>query len=155
MRRQEAEAADELARRSVPDAASRSGPGLATFIRPAPGPVTSVFGERRGSGRHPGIDFDGDTGDPVVAAAAATVAFVGPAPAGYAGYGTIVLLDHGGGVQTLYAHLSATTVRPRQAVLAGEHIGAIGTTGVVSGSHLHFEVRQGGAPVNPRPWLAG
>lgn len=155
LRRQEAQAADDTARRSAPTAASRSAPARGGFVRPARGVVTSLFGEKRGSTRHPGIDFDGGTGDPVVAAAAGTVSMAGPAPAGYAGYGTIVVLDHGGGVQTLYAHLSKTRVSPGVAVLAGEDIGAIGTTGVVTGSHLHFEVRQGGVPVNPRPWLPG
>ena len=155
LRRQEAQAAEEMARRAVPTAASRSTPAPGGFVRPAKGVVTSLFGEKRGSARHPGIDFDGDTGDRVVAAAAGTVAMAGPAPAGYSGYGTIVVLDHGGGVQTLYAHLSKTRVSAGMAVLAGEDIGAIGTTGVVTGSHLHFEVRQGGAPVDPRPWLPG
>lgn len=155
LRREEAGLADELARRSVPTAASRSEPDRGSFVRPGRGAVTGAFAERRGGARHPGMDFDGDTGDRVVAAGAGTVALAGPAPAGYSGYGIIVVLDHGGGVQTLYAHLSQTTVRPGAAVLAGEPIGAIGTTGVVTGSHLHFEVRQGGVPVNPRPWLPG
>ncbi len=155
LRRQEAEISDELARRAVPTAASRSGPERGSFVRPARGAVSGVFGEPRGSGRHPGMDFDGDTGDGVLAAGAGTVALAGPAPAGYSGYGILVVLDHGGGVQTLYAHLSETTVRPGVAVLAGERIGAIGTTGVVTGSHLHFELRQGGVPVNPRGWLPG
>lgn len=155
LRRAEAETADELVRRAVPTAASRSGPERGTFVRPARGAVTGVFGERRGAARHPGVDFDGDTGDRVLAAGAGTVALAGPAPAGYSGYGILVVLDHGGGVQTVYAHLSQTAVKPGMAVLAGERIGAIGTTGVVTGSHLHFEVRQGGVPVNPRHWLPG
>lgn len=155
LRRQEADVADEVERRSVPTAASRSGPDLGTLVRPARGAVTGVFGERRGPARHPGIDFDGATGDRVVAAGAGTVALAGPAPAGYSGYGILVVIDHGGGVQTLYAHLSQTTVRRGMAVRAGEPIGAIGTTGVVTGSHLHFEVRRGGTAVNPKPWLPG
>ncbi len=155
LRRGEADLADELARRSEPTAASRSEPEQGSFVRPARGAVTSVLGERRGGASHPGLDFDGDTGDRVLAAGAGTVALAGPAPAGFSGYGIIVVLDHGGAVQTVYAHLSETTVRPGMAVLAGERIGAIGTTGVVTGSHLHFEVRQGGVPVDPRPWLPG
>lgn len=155
LRREEADLAEQLARRGVPTAASRSGPERGSFVRPARGAVTSVFGERRGTARHPGMDFDGNTGDRVVAAGAGTAALAGPAPAGYSGYGILVVLDHGGGVQTVYAHLSQTVIRPGMAVLAGEHIGAIGTTGVVTGSHLHFEVRQGGVAVNPRHWLPG
>lgn len=155
LRRQEADLAEEVASRAVPTAASRSGSELGTLVRPARGAVTGVFGERRGRARHPGVDFDGATGDQVVAAGTGTVTLAGPAPAGYSGYGILVVVDHGGGVQTLYAHLSRTTVRRGMAVRAGEPIGAIGTTGVVTGSHLHFEVRRGGVAVNPKPWLPG
>jgi murein DD-endopeptidase MepM/ murein hydrolase activator NlpD len=153
LRRQEAAIA-EWERRSSTVEVSRSAPRLGALLRPAAGAVTGTYGEARGHGGHPGIDFDGETGDPVVAAAAGTVVAAGPAPSGYAGYGNIVLIDHGAGITTLYAHLSRVAVRTGQTVDQGDYLGAIGTSGHVTGSHLHFEVRVGGRHVNPGPWLA-
>ena len=124
-------------------------------VRPAAGAITGPFGERRSGHRHPGTDFDGSTGDPVYAAADGYVTLVGRAPAGFSGYGTIVLIVHPGGVQTLYAHLSRTMVTPGQAVAAGQRIGSIGTSGHVTGSHLHFEVHIDGHRVDPAAWLRG
>ena len=126
-----------------------------TRVRPARGGVTSPFGERRGGHRHPGVDIDGSTGDPVVAAAAGTVEIAGRAPAGYSGYGILVVIDHGGGVHSLYAHLSAVAVHAGQVVVPGQRVGSIGATGEATGSHLHFEVRRGSTPINPLQWLAG
>jgi len=120
---------------------------------PAPGIITSPFGERRGNSFHPGLDIDGRTGDPVVAAGPGTVLMAGPAPVGYDGYGIVVMINHGGGIATLYAHLSSVAVTPGQQVAAGALIGAIGATGIATGSHLHFEVRQAGRPVDPILWL--
>jgi murein DD-endopeptidase MepM/ murein hydrolase activator NlpD len=117
---------------------------------PAPGPITSPFGGRR---NHPGIDIDGVTGDPVVAAGAGTVLLAGAAPAGYSGYGNVVMIDHGGGISTLYAHLSRVDVAMGQTVQQGQQVGAIGATGLAFGDHLHFEVRVADKPVDPMPWL--
>jgi murein DD-endopeptidase MepM/ murein hydrolase activator NlpD len=125
------------------------------MVRPARGAITGWWGEGRRTHRHTGIDFDGDTGDPVVSAGTGTVVHAGPAPSGYGGYGQMVLIDHGNGVSTLYAHLSRIRVHVGQTVAPGDDVGAIGTTGSVTGSHLHFEVRIGGTPVNPAPWVAG
>lgn len=122
-------------------------------VRPAPGAITGTFGESRGHGRHPGLDIDGTTGDPVVAAMGGTIALAGPAPPGYAGYGNMILIDHVTGLQTLYAHLSAVNVQVGQHVEAGDLIGAIGSTGYSTGSHLHFEVRINGVTVDPAAWL--
>ncbi len=141
-------------RRKAPAAASRSAATPGTFQRPARGAVTGVFGERRRSHIHPGTDFDGETGDPVVSAAGGTVIHAGQAPDGYSGYGLMVLIDHGSGVTTLYAHLSRIGVRSGTSIGAGDYVGAIGSTGNVTGSHLHFEVRMGDRPVNPMNWLA-
>lgn len=124
-----------------------------TIVWPAAGAITGVYGEARGRSRHPGLDLDGETGDPVWAAARGVVAWAGPSPAGYSGYGTIVVIDHADGLQTLYAHLSAVSVVTGERVEAGDGVGAIGTTGHVTGSHLHFEVRRHGAMVDPVSWL--
>lgn len=143
-------AADQ--RRDVIVAASRSAE-RPSLTWPAHGGLSGWFGERRGRRGHVGVDVDGETGDPIVASGAGVVEWAGPAPAGYSGYGLMVLIRHGGGVQTLYAHLSRVAVSPDTVVEPGDYIGAMGTTGNVTGSHLHFEVRVGGAPVNPRDWL--
>lgn len=128
-------------------------PPVPRKVRPARGAITGRFGERRRGHIHPGLDIDGNTGDPVVAAMAGTVVVAGPAPSGYGGYGNIVVIDHGGGVRTLYAHLSRVGVRAGQALAAGQWLGAIGSTGQSSGSHLHFEVEIGGRRVDPAAWL--
>ena len=140
-------------------AASRAEPAPAPapapppVVWPAQGPLTGWFGELRGSAHHPGLDIDGATGDPVVAAAAGRVTVAGPAPAGYGGYGLVVMIDHGDGLMSISAHLSKVLVRSGQEVRPGDRIGSMGTTGVVTGSHLHFELRRRGVQVDPKPWL--
>jgi murein DD-endopeptidase MepM/ murein hydrolase activator NlpD len=131
-----------------PEVSRSDGSSLLSW--PAPGAITSPFGDGR---NHPGIDIDGETGDPVEAAGAGTVVLAGPAPSPYSGYGNIVAVDHGGGIATLYAHLSRVDVAMGQAVQQGQLIGAIGSTGASTGSHLHFEVREANHPVDPAPWL--
>ena len=138
-----------LDREDQPDV-SRSAPETPQLIWPAPGPITSPFG---GARHHPGIDIDGVTGDPVQAAGTGTVLLAGTAPAGYSGYGNIVVIDHGGGISTAYAHLSRVDVAMGQTVQQGQVIGAIGATGLAFGDHLHFEVRIANIQVDPVPWL--
>lgn len=118
------------------------------FIWPLNGPVTSPFGPRWGS-MHTGIDIDGYTGQPVVAAKAGTVIYAG---AGMSGYGNAVVVDHGGGIATLYAHLSGyeATSGP---VDQGDVVGYVGCTGNCYGDHLHFEVVVGGRPADPLDYL--
>lgn len=140
-------------RRASEDQAALLAAEEARRVWPAGGGRTGWFGERRGSHIHPGIDIDGEIGDPIVAAALGTVVHVGWAPSGYGGYGLMVLLQHPDGVQTLYAHLSRVAVAPGQHVPAGHLLGAMGVTGNVTGSHLHFEVRVGGRPIDPQRWL--
>jgi murein DD-endopeptidase MepM/ murein hydrolase activator NlpD len=122
-------------------------------VRPAPGPVTGEFHERRRGRIHLGIDIDGETGDDVRAASAGHVLVAGQALPGFSGYGTVVLIGHPNGVTTLYAHLSAVTVHVGQRVHAGDVLGAMGCTGSCTGAHLHFEVRFGGTAIDPGPYL--
>jgi murein DD-endopeptidase MepM/ murein hydrolase activator NlpD len=98
---------------------------------------------------HAGLDFKGPRGAPIYAAADGRVRFVGRHPA----YGNVVEIDHGNGLMTRYAHMSAFHSRVGQQVVAGQQIGAVGNTGRSTGPHLHFEVRIHGKPINPRPLL--
>lgn len=116
--------------------------------------ISSGFGYRsdpfNGSGAfHAGLDFRGPIGAPIYAAAKGRVSFAGVRN----GYGNCVEIDHGNGLMTRYAHMSAFRTRVGQAVEAGDVIGAIGSTGRSTGPHLHFEVRVHDRPVNPRPFL--
>jgi murein DD-endopeptidase MepM/ murein hydrolase activator NlpD len=123
-------------------AVSRSG-----FIWPLHGAITSPYGPRRG-GFHPGIDIDGNTGDPIVASKAGTIASISCG----SGYGICTIIDHGGGVVTLYAHQSSKAISSGS-VQQGQVIGYVGCTGYCTGSHLHFEVRVNGDPQNPMNFL--
>lgn len=98
---------------------------------------------------HAGLDFPGPRGSKIFAAAKGTVRFVGRKQ----GYGNCIEIDHGNGLMTRYAHLSRFAARVGQKVDTGKPIGAMGSTGRSTGSHLHFEVRVNGRPVNPRPFL--
>lgn len=106
--------------------------------------VNSAYGPRRGR-RHTGIDYEGDWGQSVGASMDGTIAFAGVKR----GYGNLIVVDHGRGVSTYYAHLSSMYVAEGQAVKARQIIGAIGSTGRSSGPHLHYEVRIDGHPINP------
>ena len=116
------------------------------FVWPVSGPVTSVFGWRWGR-MHEGIDISAPAGTPVGAAASGTVIYAG----WMGGYGNLVVIDHGGGLATAYAHLSA--IYAGGAVSQGQAIGAVGSTGFSTGNHLHFEVRVNGAAVDPFGYL--
>jgi murein DD-endopeptidase MepM/ murein hydrolase activator NlpD len=129
-------------------AVQSSGMSGSGFIWPLNGPVTSGYGPRWG-GMHTGIDIDGYTGQPVVAAKGGRVFQASY----YGGYGNAVIIDHGGGVATLYGHLSAFSVSGGQSVAQGEVVGNVGCTGSCTGDHLHFEVRLNGGPVDPMGYL--
>lgn len=110
--------------------------------------MTSPFGWR-GRRHHDGVDIDGDTGDPIHAAAPGRIRFSGR----QRGYGQTIIIDHGNGVSTLYAHASTRYVRVGDAVSRGQPIGAVGATGNATGSHLHFEIRWAGRALDPVPLL--
>ena len=117
------------------------------FVWPTSGTVTSGFGPRWGR-MHEGIDIAAPTGTTVRAAAGGRVIIAGS----MGGYGTVIVIDHGGGISTTYAHLSAIWVGGGS-VSQGQSIGAVGCTGSCTGPHLHFEVRINGSPVNPLAYL--
>lgn len=118
---------------------------------PADGTVTDGWGPRWGR-MHLGIDIGILRSLDVRAAAAGTVTEVGWLP-GYGGYGNVVLMDVGSGYSVLYAHLNAAQVRPGQWLAAGTRLGTAGCTGSCTGTHVHFELRHEGLPVDPAPFL--
>lgn len=139
----------EILRRQV-----REGRAPGVLAWPVGGALTSpygwrihpIFGDRR---LHTGIDLRGSTGEPIHAAANGTVILAGT----WGGYGRTVVVDHGGGLSTLYAHASRIAASEGEEVLAGEVVAYVGCTGFCTGPHLHFEVREVGSPVDPMLYL--
>jgi murein DD-endopeptidase MepM/ murein hydrolase activator NlpD len=141
-----------------PGARSRLGGGIASvgnakqdLLQPvANRRVTSGYGARwdpLGAGwrTHSGIDLAAAYGSPVVASGNGTVAVAG----WQGGYGLLVQLDHGGGLETRYGHLSRLSVQPGQQVRKGEVVGFVGSTGRSTGPHLHYEIRENGRAIDP------
>jgi len=125
-----------------------------SMIWPYHGPITSEFGWRThpifGTARyHSGLDIGADYGDSVVAADGGVVIYAD----WMGGYGKTVIIDHGGGLTTLYAHNSELVVTVGQRIGKGQLIAYAGSTGYSTGPHVHFEVRVNGAPVNPWDYL--
>jgi murein DD-endopeptidase MepM/ murein hydrolase activator NlpD len=123
-------------------------------IRPASGRVTSVFAYRQSpfTGKremHKGIDIANQAGTPISATADGTVSFSGV----NGGMGLMVVIDHGHGINTRYAHLQQTHTKRGDRVRRGEQIGLMGNTGRSTGPHLHYEVRVNGIPVNPQKYI--
>ncbi|MEG0179148.1 MAG: peptidoglycan DD-metalloendopeptidase family protein [Oscillospiraceae bacterium] len=118
------------------------------FMWPLPGrySLSSGFGER--ADNHRGIDIPAPTGTPIYAAAAGTVS-----TAAHWTYGTCVKISHGGGVVSVYGHMSARAVSDGQIVAKGDKIGYVGSTGQSTGAHLHFEIDEYGTPVNPMKYV--
>jgi len=126
----------------------------AGFLWPTAGVVTSGYGNRLhpilGVYRlHAGIDLGTTHGQPVYASRAGVVITAGP----WGGYGNAVVLDHGNGLSSVYAHLSQVTVRPGDLVVGLQQVGNIGSTGLSTGPHLHFEIRRNGTAVDPLGFL--
>lgn len=118
------------------------------FMWPTTGNISSPFGQR-GRGFHTGIDIAKNSGATVKAANSGTVTFAGRS----GGYGNLVIINHGGGFQTYYAHLSSIKVSKGQSVSKGQNVGNVGSTGRSTGPHLHFEVRVNGSAKNPLLYL--
>jgi len=123
---------------------------------PVDGRLIGSFGPRQdpfsGEGQeiHKGVDISGEVGTPIHVTADGLVRFADM----MSGYGRLVVIDHGGGVETWYAHMSRTYVHAGQEIRRGEPIGAVGMSGRVTAPHLHYEVHVNGRPVNPYQYLA-
>jgi len=133
-----------------------AGAAAGEYQMPVQGVVSSGFGEREhpitGEERaHNGLDLAAPAGTPVGAAKAGTVSFAGPA----GDYGNLVVIDHTGGGSTYYGHLQSVGVKAGQNLEQGQELGKVGATGLATGPHLHFEVRDSlGRAVDPQPLLA-
>jgi LysM repeat protein len=143
---------NELLRASADTLQPNPVPSSAAMLWPIHGEITSYFGYRRlrigGTNMHYGLDIDGETGDPINAAVAGTVTFSG----WRSGFGYLVIIANGN-TEYYYAHASELFVNEGDVVTVGQHIANVGATGRVTGSHLHFEVRVDGTPVDPLPLL--
>jgi len=123
-------------------------------IKPAKGVYTSRFGRRKSPFTglwefHKGLDIAGPIGTPVIAAAAGSVTFAGSKGA----YGKVMIINHGHGLITRYAHLSRFLKKPGEKVKRGEKIALMGNTGRSTGPHLHYEVNLNGIPVDPKKYI--
>lgn len=131
-----------------------SGKSTGSMVWPLNGQITSEFGWRThpifGTSKyHSGLDIAGDYGLPIVAADGGVVIYSG----WISGYGNAVIIDHGGGITTLYGHNDSLAVGEGQNVSQGQTIAYCGSTGYSTGPHSHFEVREGGSPVSPYNYL--
>ncbi len=130
---------------------SRTVNGIYLAVVPVTGRITSRFGavESIRDHTHKGIDIAATRGTPILAAASGTVTFAGWS----SGYGYLVKIDHGSGVETYYGHCSKLYVSAGDTVEAGDKIAAVGSTGNSTGNHLHFEIRLNGEQVNPQKYV--
>ena len=129
------------------------------FLKPNQGAITSIYGVRRYyNGKfakdyyHKGVDYAGAVGSPVIAPASGRVALVGRVSQGFRVHGNMVGIDHGQGVTSAFLHLSRINVQEGDLVQAGQVIGAVGSTGAVTGPHLHWGLYVQGQSVDPVPW---
>lgn len=130
---------------------SRTVNGIYLAVVPVTGRITSRFGavESIRDHTHKGIDIAATRGTPILATASGTVTFAGWS----SGYGYLVKIDHGNGVETYYGHCSKLYVSAGDTVEAGKQIAAVGSTGNSTGNHLHFEIRLDGKQVNPQTYV--
>jgi murein DD-endopeptidase MepM/ murein hydrolase activator NlpD len=131
----------------IPKAASK---GTGRFVWPATGRITSLAGQLVKGKPHKGLDIGARTGTSVVASDSGYVTFAGW---DRTGYGNLVIINHGNGFITYYAHLSKILVQRGDSVAVGQRIGSVGCSGTCTGSHLHFEIRQNDVSRNPLGFL--
>ena len=154
LKKQEAELLAESQQLSGVINNSSGGGGTGDMMRPVNGPITSPFGWRIhpifGYRKfHTGVDFGVGYGTPIHAADSGTVIYA----TWMGGYGNVIIVNHGGGISTLYAHQSSFAVSNGASVTRGQVIGYVGSTGYSTGPHLHFEVRVNGNPVDPMGYI--
>ena len=126
------------------------------MLWPVVGKISSPFGCWRGNHKHAGIDIPMPAGTPIRAARSGVVEITGNnSTMGFRGYGNFVMVDHGGGMKTFYAHCQSVAVSKGQKVMQGQIVGYVGSTGRSTANHLHFEVRVNNSKVDPVPYLAG
>ncbi len=140
----------ELAKLARSGGSYKGKPWTSNFLKPVNGPIVSGYGYRvhpilRYKKMHYGVDISAPSGTPIKAGGDGKVIFAD----WRGGYGQCIMIDHGKGIVTLYAHLSKISVKNGQVVKAGAVIGNVGSTGLSTGPHLHFEVRINGDPVDP------
>ncbi|MEG0296509.1 MAG: peptidoglycan DD-metalloendopeptidase family protein [Clostridium sp.] len=133
---------------------SDTSPSVTGFARPVNGPVTSPFGYRihpitGNKTFHKGVDFGNSRGTPIKASKGGTVSHSG----WISGYGNTIIINHGDGQQTLYAHADSLSVSVGQSVSQGQEVAKVGSTGNSTGPHLHFEIRINGECVDPMKYL--
>ena len=146
--------AESNALTSVITGSSGNGVGTGTMMWPVNGPVVSPFGYRihpiLGYRKlHTGMDFAVGYGTPIQASDSGSVIYA----TWMGGYGNVIIIDHGRGISTLYAHQSSLAVGTGSVVTRGQVVGYVGSTGFSTGPHLHFEVRVNGTPVDPMGYL--
>lgn len=130
---------------------------ISTFVYPLMGSrLSSDYGKRKHpvrkvSQHHHGIDLAAPKDAPIRAIADGIVMYADP----FGGYGKLVVIQHSNGLTSHYGHCSRITVQPGRRVRAGDIIGSVGSTGISTGPHLHFELRKSGTPVNPEKILPG
>ncbi len=154
LRQQEAQLMAESRQLAGVITSSSGGGGTGDMIRPVNAPVISPFGYRvhpiLGYRKlHTGVDFAIGYGAPIRAADSGTVIYA----TWMGGYGNVIIINHGGGISTLYAHQSSLAVAAGASVSRGQVIGYVGSTGFSTGPHLHFEVRVNGSPVDPMGYI--
>ena len=122
-----------------------------TFMHPlnGKGSISSQYGSRWGT-FHRGIDIAAPSGTPIYASASGTVIYSG---FNTGGFGNFVMIDHGNGYQTYYAHNKSLNVKVGQKVSKGQQIATVGSTGNSTGNHVHFEIRLNGTPINPYSYI--
>ena len=123
------------------------------IIWPVRGKISSYYGNRQGRRFHTGIDIVAGEGTPIKAVADGLVIASGKGLDGFSKYGRIVILDHGSGVRTIYAHNKRNSVKSGSCIKTGDVIGEVGESGNATGPHLHFEIRRYGSPLNPILYL--